>query len=114
MAIANSASTVCATPIRLERIIIAPLWGASHLQSEFSTPSSWHAAVEDDLLVGCRDVHVQLLLGDGLQSGAARGIADHRSQSHAVGVERGPPLLKPSDLRLPLNAQHSACNDARR
>ena len=71
-------------------------------------------ALQENLLVGCWDVHVQPLLGDGLKPLATRRIANRRLQPNPVRLERVAPLLKLPDGPLLPHAVNPACYDARR
>src|SRR6476620_1612969 len=100
MATANKASAACAKPMRLERIIPC----ARRLRR----------TVEEHLLVGFRDPHVQTLLGNRLESCPARRIADRSFELHAIRSQRIASPLQIGDFALLSHARDSPCYDARR
>src|SRR5262249_51805508 len=101
MATANSARVACASLMRLERIMRR-------------LPGSQGRSRQNDLLFWFWNVHVQTLLGDRLEAGAPRRVANRALEPRALGVEG---LTLPLELQnppLPVDAAHPPGNDARR
>ena len=86
--------------MRLERII-SSRWSATS------------GAREDDLLIGCGDVHVEPLLGDRLQSGTARRVAYHALEPDTLCRQRVALLTELANVGLLPHAVDSPCYDAR-
>src|SRR6185437_11716204 len=107
IATANTASVACARPMRLERIM-------RRAGRRRRRRGGWRGALQEDLLVGRGDVHVQTLLGDGLQPLATRRVSNRRLQPDPLGFERVAPLPELSDVSLLPDAVDSPCYDARR
>src|SRR4051812_7055240 len=106
MATANSASAECAKPIRLERIM-------PHRGSAWRARSRAVAALKDDLLLRRRDVHVEALLGDRLETRATRCFPNFALDPNALLLQRVKPLVKLPNFGLLAYAERSPCYDAR-
>jgi len=71
------------------------------------------ATLQDDLLLGSRDVHVQALLGDRLEARPTRIIPNYAFEPNTLLLQRVPPQLELSNFGLLAYAERSPCYDAR-
>ena len=97
---------------REQRVREADAARANHVARRARRFVARSGGVQDHLLVGLGNVHVETLLGDRLQAGAARRVANLSLQPHALGHQRVARSLEIANLALPVHAVHSPCNDA--
>jgi hypothetical protein len=71
------------------------------------------ATLQDDLLLGGRDVHVETLFGDRLESRPARCSPNYAFEPNTLRLQRISPLTELSNFGLLAYAERSPCYDAR-
>ena len=71
------------------------------------------ATLQDDLLLGSRDVHVEALLGDRLEARPARCFPNYALEPNTLRLQRVSPLTELSNFGLLAYAERSPCYDAR-